>query len=431
MKKKLRGLCVCVVSAAMLAACAITTPTAAEPVQEQITETTTAAEETAVSAAEETEAGNVIENNSDLTTIRMFIPLTRSVDADKIQEITDAVNAISESEIGVHVDLVTAEVATFNTSLPLALASGESYDVVQLMPYPPLNLNSMYTANQLMDISPYLEEYGQGILSVTGDYLDAVTINGGVYMVPNVRNYASSLYVLICKEYIDGAGVAEQFENMTTVEDLEAVCEAVYEKYGIPVFAGGQNDDEKYFAHGTNGIIMASTGSFEENSVVYDNLGDSLYCFGTDPDTNSVYSLYESEAFINGCIKAKEWYDKGWLYKDAPFSTEAQSTIVKNGAACGFFVTSELGVEAAKESIVGKPMYAKKLVDAYVTSGVVNRFGLGVPTTASEPEAAVAFMDLLLTNGELNDIFNWGIEGEDWVMSMVGQHMLVIRYGIR
>ena len=263
-----------------------------------------------------------------------------------------------------------------------------------------------------MDISEYLEEYGPDILSTVGDYLDAVTIDGGVYMVPNVRNYASSLYYVCPKEYIDGLGLKDDFDNMETIDDLEAILQAITEEYGIPAMSGGQSDDQKIFYHGAAGVILNAEGNFED-SMIFDSIGDTLFTIGVD-ENGQVFNAYGTDAFQAGGRKAKEWYDQGWIYKDAPISTEGQEIIMKNSAAASMIVTSELGVEAAKESVIQKPLYAKKLVGAYVTSGVVARFGTAVPVTANEPEAAVCFMNLLMTNGDINNILYWGIEGEDW-----------------
>ena len=386
----------------------------AEAVEEQAEEVQEAVEEQVEEVAEAVEEAVAPGKMDELTEINFFTSNNKSASNEKVKELEDAINAISEPEINVHVNLITADSANYRTQMPLALASGESYDLVFMMPMPPINLTAMYSASQLMDISPYLEQYGPDILDVAGKYLDAVTVNGGIYMIPNIRNYASAEWWVIGQKYIDEAGLKDDFFAVETVDDVEAICEKLYDQFGIPVFAGAKNEDSMIQYHGTGGELLASSGSYEENTLVIDNLGDNLYVLAVDPETDTVYNIYDTEEFVESCKKNQEWYDKGWIYKDSAFSEESQETICKNGAAMSIVVTSELGVEANKQASFNMPVYAVKFKNALVTSGVVSRFGLGVPSTAAEPEAAVAFANLLYTNGDLNNILDWGIEGKDW-----------------
>ena len=349
----------------------------------------------------------------ELTTIKFFISDNNGASSAKVKEIEDAVNAITEAKINVHVDLTSSDWASFMNAVPLALASGEQIDVVAVQPVAPMTLSSLYANNQVMDLSPYLEEYGPDILAVAGDYLDAVTINGEICMVPNVRNYAASEYLVMAQEYIDGLGLKEQFDNIETTEDLEAVLKAVTEEYGIPALAGGMSEDARVLVHGSGGMILNANGSFED-SLLYDTGGDNLNVLGIDEETDTVYNIYETQEFIDACKITKEWYEKGYIFKDAAFSSEAQESICKANAAAGIITTGEISVGANKSAAFGKPVYVKKLKDALITSNAVYRFGLSVPSTAAEPEAAVCFINLLMTDSDLNNTLFWGIEGEDW-----------------
>ncbi|MBO5999804.1 MAG: extracellular solute-binding protein, partial [Lachnospiraceae bacterium] len=350
----------------------------AEEVAEAAEEVAEAAEEAVEEAAEAVE--EVVEEAAaapgkmaELTEIKFFTSNNKSASNEKVKELEDAINAISEPEINVHVTLIAPDAANYRSQMPLALAAGESYDLVFMMPMAPINLTTMHSANQLMDIEPYLEEYGPDILDVAGKYLDAVTIDGGIYMIPNIRNYASAEWWVIGQKYIDECGLYEDFKAIETVEDVEAIAEQLYDKFGIPVFAGAKNEDSMIQYHGTGGELLASSGSYEDNTVVIDNLGDNLYVLATDPETDTIYNIYDTEEFVNSCKKNQEWYDKGWIYKDSAFSEESQETICKNGAAMSIVVTSELGVEANKQATFNMPVYAVKFKNALVTSGVVSR----------------------------------------------------------
>ncbi len=343
----------------------------------------------------------------------MFASEDRMDDAHE-EKLEAAINAIAGPEAGVEIDIVMFAIGDYMTKAPLELAGGSGADLIIVGPMQGINLSTLYSASYLMDISPYLEEYGTNITSILGDYLNAVTINGGVYMVPNYRNYASSVYICWNKAWIDELDLADAVQNMSSWEEFEQVVAALAEAYGVtPIASRGSNEDSRILCHGTAGSTFSGTGSFD-NALVTDAVGDTLYALITDSDTDTVSCLYDEEIFVQACQKAKEWFDKGWIYEDASFTDLSQEDQILNEVAACFLVTSELGVEIAKQTATKHELYATKVVSTAVCSSVVSRFGLAVNSVCEEPEAAVRFMDLLISNGELNDLFNWGLEGEDW-----------------
>lgn len=362
--------------------------------------------------------------DEELAEIVMYITdmNTGSTTSDEHKKaIEDAVNAISEPQIGVHVTIKSTQTAEYMTGMPLDIAGGERLDIVSVFPMAPINLTSLYSSSYLLDIAPYLETEGPDILDVAGPYMGAVTIGSGVYMVPNIRNYASSEFMVWRADWIDELGYTDLVQTMTTWAEFEEVLDAILEKYGVaPIAARGDNEDSRVLYHGTGGITLAGTGDFS-NALVTDNVGDNLYALATDADTNTVSNIYLDPHFVESCETMKRWYDAGYIYADGPVTQDDVATQVKNGIAAGFTVTSEIGVEVAKESQTGYRMYATKLCDAMVTSGVVSRFGLGVAVNSEEPEAAVRFINLLMTSKELNNLLDYGIEGEDWQMLDTGE----------
>ena len=362
--------------------------------------------------------------DEEIAEIVMYIVdmnVTSATSDEHKQAIEDAINAITEPQIGVHVTFKTSQTAEYMTGMPLDIAGGETLDIVGVFPMAPINLTSLYSNNQLLDISPYLETEGQDILSVAGPYLDAVTIAGGIYMVPNIRNYASSEYMIWIADWIDELGYTDLVQNMTTWAEFEEVMNAIHDKYGVAAMAAqGSGEDTRVLLHGTGGITFSGTGDLN-NALVTDNVGDNLYVVATDPDTNKAYNLYTDPHFAEGCETTKRWYDEGLIYADAAVTQDDVAVQVKNEVAAGYIVTSELGVEVAKESQCDHRMYATKLCDAMVTSGVVTRFGLAVAVNSEEPAAAVRFLNLLMTSKELNNLLDYGIEGEDWQMLDTGE----------
>ncbi len=356
-------------------------------------------------------------DDEDLVEIEMFLMQIAANSADSSYvsgALQDAVNAITEPQLGVHVNLRIALSAEYATQMPLELAGGTQLDIICISPNSAISLSTLYANNQLVDISPYLDTVGQDILAAVGDYLGAVTINGGVYMVPNVRNYASSVYAVWNKEWIDELGYGDTISSLSSWSEFEEVCTAIYDKYGVsPIAARGNSALSGPLTYGD--VSLTGEGKFAD-AEPFDYVGDGLLCIMTDPDTNKVSNHYTDPNFVAACEKAAEWYNKGWIYPDAPYTTDETTDQIANEVAGVFFCTSELGVEIQKASSCAHELYSTKIVDTMVTSGVVFRFGLGVGITSEEPEAAVKVLNLLMTSSELNNILDWGIEGQDYTV---------------
>ncbi|MBO5998166.1 MAG: extracellular solute-binding protein [Lachnospiraceae bacterium] len=381
---------------------------AAEPAAEEAAPAEPAAEEEAApaEAEEAAEPGEIVQ-------ISMYMANMQSPSEPKIKQVEEAINAISEKEIGVHVNFQTGNFGQYIPGVTMALASGQPLDIISIAPPGSVQFSAMYASGSLMDISDLVDEFGPDIKSELGDYLGACRVGDGLYMIPNLRIYPCSEYLLVVKSYLEEAGLLEKFENMTTWEEWVEIMEALKEQYGISVLVGTEAADANILVR--SGSILSGSGDLG-SGLVFDSVGDTVYVLGTDvaADDSTVKILAETDEYVNACKKVAEWYDAGLIYKDAAYETESQEIIVKNGASAAFITTSEMGVEIAKQGTVGKELVGRLLVDTAVTSGVITRFGLAVPATSREPEAAVKFLNFMFTNPEVNNLIDWGIEGEDY-----------------
>lgn len=51
-----------------------------------------------------------------------------------------------------------------------------------------------------------------------------------------------------------------------------------------------------------------------------------------------------------------------------------------------------------------------------IRTGSLTKFVWTIPNSAKEPEAAMAFLNLMFTDKDLSNILTWGIEGRDYVV---------------
>ena len=410
-------LLVSILSAAMivgaLTACAAAAPadTGAAPAAEPAVEETTAAAET---AAEETaeaeepaaEAPGEWEGDVDEIVV-MFADMGGR--GDTFGPALEAMNAITEKTIGVHADVKLLNMGDFTTQVGLALAGGEQLDIMT----PAMGATSFSTlvANgQLMDLTEIMETEGQGLMELMGEYIEADRVNGRIYGIPPYRDYASSVYMIMRKDILDDLGLTEQAENVSTWSGVEEIFAAVAEGTDIaPV--GASN---KTVLDGGAGHIYASDAF--EDAIIFDNLMDTFILVYPEED-GTISLLPEKEEFRKEQDMIRDWYEKGYVYKDSVITEDHADTLMKTGVIFSSIQTSEIGVETAKSVATGYELVCKEISKNMLNSGTVGKFGVAIPVTSEEPEAAVRWLNALYTDPVLENLMIYGVEGTDYVVN--------------
>lgn len=406
------GLC----SALMLGACG-NSESASSQTQNPSAETQ-AAEQSGGQSSSQAEAGDT--NGTpvdweDMAEIELYY--FTFVAPKDVQHVEDAINAITEEEINTHVNITVMDVNSYIQQIGIMMAGNEQIDLM-LTAFSSASYSAMMAQNQLMDISEYIDLYGSNITSTLGEMIKATTVGDGVYGVPCYRNVVSSNYIFMRKDVLEDLGLLEKAQNMTTFEEYAEILQAVKD-------SDQWNYLQPYMYQSGSGPLQPSanaSGSFADADV-FDTLGDTLGIVRLD-DSGKVTLNMESDSYKQAAAMARDWNDKGYSYFDMSGSGGSCEDYIKADAVFSFISPSEFGAENAKSVAAGTPMVAVKIYDGEVTSEACTKFAYCVPATAKEPEAAVAFLNLAITNSEINNLMAWGVEGVDYeVVDGVAQYI--------
>ena len=348
-------------------------------------------------------------DDGEITNIKFYLIDMYGVDTYD----TTIEDAITEKEIGVHVDVEFYGMGDYNANLSMAISAGEEVDVACIWVLEPCSVTTMYGSNQLTEISSYLDEYAPDLKALVSDYLGAYEINGGLYGIPTYRNFSTSVYLTVRKDLLEQVGVSvDDYYNMTTFSELEELMSKVVSETGV-------------FGLG-NSIIQNAAGiyytgdNFKTDLDIYDLLGDSLYVVHTD-DSGKVTATFENESYIYSAKKMADWKDKGLIWPESLTNDEHVDNIMKQGLIFASVQPCEIGAETAKSATTGYDVACLTMGDCVVMTSDVNKFGVGIPITSEEPEAAMKFLNLIYTSKDLMNIIDWGIEGADWVTTESGE----------
>ena len=119
-----------------------------------------------------------------------------------------AINEITEAEINTHVKLEVIEAGSYEQQVGLKSSSGEKVDLLLTFPAGSASFNNMTSQHQLMDISGYLEEFGQGVLDTAGELVSATSQGDAVYGVTTYRSLLSGVYIVMRTDVLESLGLS-------------------------------------------------------------------------------------------------------------------------------------------------------------------------------------------------------------------------------
>lgn len=345
----------------------------------------------------------------EITNIVFATPIVATVDMDRIEA---KLNEITEPAIGVHVDIEGISLANYSNQVAMMQSGGEQVDVMGYFG----NYSSLLANNQLMNISPYMEEHGQGIVEIVGEnFLKSTSKQGNVYAVPTYNGKAAVMNLVIRKDLAEELELPlEQLTLAATFDEYCANLDLITE-----MFAKIKETHPEYMC-----VVPNSTSPnsllIHTNGYMTDMLNDSYGVLMADDDYTNVVNYYESEQFRKYCEYAYAWNQAGYVLEDATTTQEVPNTYLQNGRIAAYFIVGEEGQAEQITTATGIEVESVKFSDAFIATNSVNGLGFAVSATSKEPEAAVKFLNMMYTNADVINLLDWGIEGEDWVLNEDG-----------
>ncbi len=335
-----------------------------------------------------------------------------------VQHVEDAINAIIEPAINTRVHLHVLEIGSYIAQMGVMIAGGEQIDLM-MCGFAAASYSALMAQKQLQDISGYLEDYGPVIMEKLGHMLPAVSVGDAIYGVPTYRNNVSSYYAFMRQDVLEDLGLLEKARNLKSMDEFEEILKAVKESekwnYLKPIM----------YANGAN-IIQPDVHMLGELATMekFDVLGDTIGIIRYDAETGKVGLAQEAESYKQVAEVVRRWQNLGYLTYDMTQETVAMEDLVKNDYLFSWIAASEYGAEDTKTAISGYQLVAVEIVRGALSPLNCTSFCFGIPTTAKEPEAAVAFLNFALTNKEINNLLAWGEEGVDFeVVDGVAQNI--------
>jgi putative aldouronate transport system substrate-binding protein len=327
--------------------------------------------------------------------ISLVYPGTPQKDEKKIEE---ALNKLLTEKINATIDLRPIDWGAWDDKINLMVASREEVDIVFTAQW---NGHAKYVAKgAFLDLGELIEKYGQGIISTQDPaFLEGAKIGGKNYAVPTSKELAAAGGIVYRKDVTDELGI--DMTNVKTPQDLDAVYAVVKEKRPdlTPLYTTAGAFNSHFFGN-------------------YDFLGDSTIpgAILKDSDGTTVAAVEQIDRYKELLQLTRDYFKKGYINADAATTQVSSADAWKAGTVFSTLESLKPGKDAevaSASNLSGKLAQITMNEKTVATSETAGSM-LGISSTSQDPERAMMLINLLHTDKEINNLLNFGIEGEHY-----------------
>lgn len=326
----------------------------------------------------------------------LTMPSAKTSDIDKVEA---AINKKTQKEIGVTVELYPISIMDQSKYTTL-IAGGERLDVVCVALTDPTTFSQVGVIKKLsMDD---ITEYMPGVVSLANEgwslySKDAKGNTIGISTLEYLSGTGGSYVVR--KADLEAVGLAETYKDQQHISysDLDTIFAALKTKYPDSYPSGNLADVSGFF------IAKDGMGASTASGVL--NLS-------TDITSTTVVNYYETDEYKQYVAKMVEWNNKGYVHPDALTTEESSINLFSSGVFRGTYLDCWPNLRDEYATRCGEEVVQLQLMDPYsipITGAAGITWALG--GKCQDEVAAMKFINAMMTDKELVNMLQWGIEG--------------------
>lgn len=324
--------------------------------------------------------------------------------------VQDAINKKMIPEYHIEVELLPMEYSQYQSNIQLMLSGGDALDIMPIYYTDAsswISMGGVYDMNEFMDT-----DAGKAIINAIGEENAYVgTMNGVLYGFPASKESVELGGLALRADIADELGITEEYGLEANKDEYDgtyydwSVAADIFAK----VQAAYPNMTPLYMS---NSDQLVRFKFFDE---LVDGFG--VLDWETDHSSTKVVNKFETDTYKKAVTMLADWYDKGYIYKDAANDTQGTAAMMKAGNTFSYLTAIKPGFLAEANSANGYECYAMYFGDhkeGGLSTTNVSFFNTGIASNSQDPEMAFNFVSALYTDPELMNLWQYGIEGVNY-----------------
>lgn len=338
----------------------------------------------------------VYKDNDDFYTIEWYY-INPDIKQKDVAPVQKKLNEYLKEKINAEVHMNVFDWGTYSERTKLMLQSGEKMDLM----YTKSGDYYSYAAKKaFIPVNDLMEQYAPKLLKTLDKNLLEGSKYGGVnYGVPANKETAAALGCIYRKDIAEKLGI--DMESMKSPQDVVAVLDKVKAAYPdvIPYLLGASSPITGWLDFES---LYLGFGQFESS------------------DSDKLVSIYETDKYKEACDLAYELRQKGLAKNE---SGKTDDDILRAGRAFCFIGRLKPGKADEYNAKFGnKDAELAQVFFDEPTTKTADCVGsiMAIPRTSKNPARVMKFLELLNTDEYVNNLVNFGIEGDGYTKNSDG-----------
>ena len=355
-------------------------------------------------------------DTSEFVTVKMLVlgdPPAGGADKKMLEEL----NKILKERLNAELEMQWIEWNNYATKYQMELVSGSDIDLI-FTTSTWLNLWENAEKGAFMDLTEMIPHYAPQLYADTKkEEWDGCTYKGKIVALPEHRKWQLSTPLFAYRQ-----DWAKEFgiEKVDSIDTLEQYCKAILEKKPgvIPYNVGGSASSNEFYEmwlrQDTDYVFGAGT------------IGMAAPVANASYDNNwtSVSPVFD-ERFEAFALKMKEWGDAGFWPQDVMSSTVDTKAAFLSGTSgiycmnvANYYPLFKELADENPDAELGAFFFDEKR--GFCIADVVTQDACSITANAKNPERALMMYDLFQYDPEIYKLTQYGVEGEQYVISEDG-----------
>lgn len=364
------------------------------------TQSTTTAPESSSSSEQ---ASETTFDTSEEVTLKLYAISDAPLNQQMADEYYPILNEAVKEAVNATIDYTYASGNDYTNNYQLALASGESYDMIHSANW--LGYTDHANKGAFLALDDLLPVYAPHIWEEFSDLWDSVRVNGKIYGIPSTGGDRSEPSFF----YREDLRKKYNCPEIQSLDDIGTYLQAI--KDNEPELL--PSDDSQAMVYGNSFIPLTKY-------QIIDTMGGRNSNFVIDPaNPREVLCTIELPEYKEFMYRMKEWSDKGFWPKDVLSKNDWGVYSVINGKSAASFVGQFWNYSyLIPQTEAEHPDWELNFIP-YCTINPDTVLPVADPTgnmisisrTAKNPERALMLIDYVHTHEDLWRLMSWGIEG--------------------
>lgn len=363
----------------------------------------------------ETPKADASKNNSgEITNIIWQYPTPGDLGSG-FKEVEDALNAMMEKDIGVHVTFEPVGLTQSQNEATLMVSAGEQLDIC---------LTAFKSVGPLVDgglihpLDELLDKNGKELKELLGTSIGLGSYNSKTYAIPPADRKGSSYGYLARTDLLKKYGITIDSSKNYTTDDIEKIFEKVKKGEGNNFYCT---------------IPWNTTQDPLNNSYIeYDKIGGPFAAGVLMLNRNftdlTVTNLFATEEYAKYADAMYRWAQKGYISPDAAVTTETSDALMTAGNYLGTFYWGTPTVAETYSVTVGKDLTYIPMLDGFVASNGGGNILWSIPVTSVNPDKAMQALNYVYSHPKANWLIQFGLEGKSYKVTEKTDEGTMIEY---